>query len=305
MSKSAVTWKGINIYMNSTQRVKLYKSGKNWVTMTIATAAMAFGVATSANQITAYADTAAATPTTAAVSDVKSDASTPATITTTANVSATTNSTSASVQSSTVPLNGEVTKNGANYYYENGQMKTNYFRSVDGKMYYYGDDGKMYQDQFYSNWGNMYYFGKDGARYTNQFYSNWGNMYYFGEDGARYTNRFYQNWGNKYYFGQDGALATNTKINVNGQVHYADGNGVLTTQSAEEAAARDWIAQRESGGNYNARNGIYYGKYQLTISYLGGDLSPQNQDRVADAYVKNRYGSWVGAKNFWLSHHWY
>lgn len=75
--------------------------------------------------------------------------------------------------------------------------------------------------------------------------------------------------------------------------------------SGAEAAAKAWIAQRESGNNYNARNGIYIGKYQLTASYLGGDYSPANQERVANNYVKSRYGSWVNAKNFWLSHGWY
>lgn len=79
----------------------------------------------------------------------------------------------------------------------------------------------------------------------------------------------------------------------------------VSTVSGSEAAAKAWIANRESGGNYNARNGIYIGKYQLTSSYLHGDYSPANQERTADAYVKGRYGSWVNAKNFWVSHGWY
>lgn len=80
---------------------------------------------------------------------------------------------------------------------------------------------------------------------------------------------------------------------------------VSQAPSSAEAVAKAWIANRESGGSYTARNGIYYGKYQLTISYLGGNLSPANQERVADNYVKSRYGSWVIAKNFWISHGWY
>ncbi|WP_290033109.1 LysM peptidoglycan-binding domain-containing protein [Ligilactobacillus cholophilus] len=75
--------------------------------------------------------------------------------------------------------------------------------------------------------------------------------------------------------------------------------------SGDEASARAWIIQHESGGNYEARNGRYYGAYQLDINYLNGDLSKANQDRTADSYVKGRYGSWVNAKNFWLSHNWY
>ena len=71
--------------------------------------------------------------------------------------------------------------------------------------------------------------------------------------------------------------------------------GYTSNLSAEEAAAKEEIARRESGGSYTAQNGQYYGHYQLTITYLNGDLSPENQERVADAYVYGRYGSWVAA----------
>ncbi|MCR1904151.1 cell surface protein [Lactobacillus taiwanensis] len=75
--------------------------------------------------------------------------------------------------------------------------------------------------------------------------------------------------------------------------------------SGSEAAAKAWIAGRESGGSYSARNGQYIGKYQLSASYLGGDYSAANQERVADNYVKLRYGSWTGAQKFWQANGWY
>ena len=75
--------------------------------------------------------------------------------------------------------------------------------------------------------------------------------------------------------------------------------------SAEDAAAKEWIAQKESSGSYTAQNGQYYGRYQLTLTYLNGDLSPENQEKVANQYVVNRYGSWSAAKNFWLANGWY
>ena len=75
--------------------------------------------------------------------------------------------------------------------------------------------------------------------------------------------------------------------------------------SSSEQAARDWIASRESGGSYTAQNGNYYGKYQLSRAYLGGDYSAENQERVADSYVLNRYGSWANAKAHWLQNGWY
>ncbi|MBD5807247.1 LysM peptidoglycan-binding domain-containing protein [Limosilactobacillus walteri] len=72
-----------------------------------------------------------------------------------------------------------------------------------------------------------------------------------------------------------------------------------------DAAAKAWIAARESGGSYSARNGQYIGKYQLSASYLNGDYSEANQERVADQYVASRYGSWSAAQSFWQSHGWY
>ena len=75
--------------------------------------------------------------------------------------------------------------------------------------------------------------------------------------------------------------------------------------SAEDAAAKEWIAQKESSGSYTAQNGQYYGRYQLSLSYLNGDLSPENQEKVANQYVVNRYGSWSAAKNFWMANGWY
>ncbi|CAG5918779.1 LysM domain protein [Streptococcus pneumoniae] len=80
---------------------------------------------------------------------------------------------------------------------------------------------------------------------------------------------------------------------------------VVSTVSGSEAEAKEWIAQKESGGSYTATNGRYIGRYQLTDSYLNGDYSAENQERVADAYVAGRYGSWTAAKNFWLNNGWY
>lgn len=78
-----------------------------------------------------------------------------------------------------------------------------------------------------------------------------------------------------------------------------------STATGSEAAAKEEIARRESGGSYTAQNGQYYGRYQLTNTYLNGDYSPENQERVADAYVVNRYGSWSAALAFWNANGWY
>lgn len=89
--------------------------------------------------------------------------------------------------------------------------------------------------------------------------------------------------------------------------NYSTGySGSSTGQySSDSGDARSFIIQKESGGNYTAENGRYYGAYQLDRSYLNGDYSAENQDRTAENYVANRYGSWENAKAFWEQHGWY
>ena len=78
-----------------------------------------------------------------------------------------------------------------------------------------------------------------------------------------------------------------------------------TNLSSQEQAAKDWIAYHESRGQYNVTNGQYIGKYQLSASYLNGDYSPANQERVADQYVASRYGTWVKAQEQGMANGWY
>ena len=77
--------------------------------------------------------------------------------------------------------------------------------------------------------------------------------------------------------------------------------------SSDGLSAKEWIAQRESGGDYNAvsPSGKYIGRYQLSKDKLNGDYSPENQEKVAESYVKSRYGSWENAKAHWEKYGWY
>lgn len=95
-----------------------------------------------------------------------------------------------------------------------------------------------------------------------------------------------------------------TGYNTSSSIH-ANNIAQASTWSGDASSAKAWIINHESGGSYTATNGRYYGAYQLDVSYLGGDLSPENQDRVAEEYVNNRYGGWDGAMSFWQSHGWY
>ena len=99
---------------------------------------------------------------------------------------------------------------------------------------------------------------------------------------------------------QHTASATTQTVNA-----AATNTSYTSNVAGNDAAAKAWIAARESGGSYTARNGQYVGKYQLSAAYLNGDYSAANQERVADQYVVSRYGSWSAAQSFWQSHGWY
>ncbi|WP_430603160.1 hypothetical protein IGJ02_000518 [Enterococcus sp. DIV0724b] len=85
----------------------------------------------------------------------------------------------------------------------------------------------------------------------------------------------------------------------------AESTPVSSTVAADSSSAKEWIAQKESSGSYGATNGKYIGRYQLDASYLNGDYSEANQERVADSYVAGRYGSWEAAQSFWMANGWY
>lgn len=87
----------------------------------------------------------------------------------------------------------------------------------------------------------------------------------------------------------------------------AEETTTASTTSYSTSSAKEIIAARESGGDYGAMNpsGKYVGRYQLDRSYLNGDHSIANQERVADKYVADRYGSWEAALAFWNANGWY
>ena len=99
--------------------------------------------------------------------------------------------------------------------------------------------------------------------------------------------------------------AAQQSASQNTQAQASNNSNYSSNVSGSDAAAKAWIAARESGGSYSARNGQYIGKYQLSSSYLNVDYSEANQEREADQYVASRYGSWSAAQSFWQSHVWY
>lgn len=88
-------------------------------------------------------------------------------------------------------------------------------------------------------------------------------------------------------------------------IYYGNSYWYESDDEDAEAAAKEWIAFRESGGDYDARNGRYIGRYQLDSSYLDGDWSEEHQEEVAEAYVQDRYGSWQAAQEHHREYGWY
>ena len=106
------------------------------------------------------------------------------------------------------------------------------------------------------------------------------------------------------------ATATQVEAPVEEVASPVEEASTLASAPVQEVAqstnsAKEWIASKESSGNYDARNGRYVGRYQLDASYLNGDFSPANQERVVEQYVSERYGSWENAQAFWLANGWY
>jgi len=102
------------------------------------------------------------------------------------------------------------------------------------------------------------------------------------------------------------ATTQTTATQETAQTEQAATTAAATTSTTTSTnSAKEWIAQKESSGSYTATNGQYIGRYQLSASYLNGDYSAENQERVADQYVTSRYGSWEGAQAFWQANGWY
>ena len=81
----------------------------------------------------------------------------------------------------------------------------------------------------------------------------------------------------------------------------------IASTGDSEASAKEWIGQRESGGDYNAYNPAgYWGKYQLNPTLVAYGASPAEQEIAVQEYVNERYnGSFVQAKAHWQAKGWY
>ncbi|WP_076459662.1 NlpC/P60 family protein [Limosilactobacillus caccae] len=232
--------------MNTKKHYKMFKKGKNWCYMAIATLAVAVG--TLAGSQTANADTTIIdnTSDTSAASAQAQDLNTNTVTLTTQAQQQQGQTTTADINNETTQKNANPTQpstasraiqpqaareqdgwqntNGNSYYYQNGQKMTGQ-QTIAGKNYYFNDQGQQQKDFFLSQDNHTYYFQKDGTRLDDGFYNNWGHTYYFGKDGARWDNKFYNNWGHTYYFGEGGVRLDDGFYNNWGHTYYFQKDG--------------------------------------------------------------------------------
>ena len=251
--------------MSVYKHYKMFKKGKNWCCMAIATLSVAMG-ALSISQHNVNADTtetdmsSISTNTedtqnlsentvtlTASAQSQDSQAEETDTVQSTEKTNTTNDSASQNIEISTqsqiqpsianyaavspkandsASQNGWQTADGSSYYYRNGQKLTGQ-QNIDGKDYYFNDQGQQQKDYFLNQDNHTYYFQSDGTRLNDGFYNNWGHTYYFQKDGSRLDNGFYNNWGHIYYFGEGGVRLDNSFYNNWGKVYYFGSDGAL------------------------------------------------------------------------------
>ena len=232
--------------MGIVKHYKMYKKGKNWCYMAIATLAVAVGALSvsqgvSADTIDSTVNTTSATVVSPKAQDQTTDVAaevTPATQSTSemakqddqANSTTQTDQQSSATNKSAVApqaaalQNGWQTDKGSSYYYKDGQKVTGQ-QTINGKNYYFNAQGQQQKNYFLNQANHTYYFQADGTRLDDGFYNNWGHTYYFQKDGSRLDNGFYNNWGHTYYFGQGGVRLDDGFYNNWGHAYYFQKDG--------------------------------------------------------------------------------
>ena len=297
--------------MEEQKHYKMFKKGKNWCYMAIATVAVAFGVSTTS---VANADTTdtVATPVTSQqveVSDqtvtneqneVSTDTTYQASQQDANNGNQASNPVAVTPQATDNQLNGWQQQDGNTYYYSNGQKATgvqdingaqyyfndqgqqqkDYFLDQDNHTYYFQADGTRLNNGFYNNWGRTYYFGDDGARWDNKFMNAFGHTYYFGDDGARWDNRFMNAFGRTYYFGDDGARLDNSIYSNWGHQYYFGNDGALIQNSDVTVNGKKYHADAEGilSEKNNVDSKVDRALSQRGVPYVWGGNTPAGFD---------------------------
>ena len=226
---------------------KMFKKGKNWCFMAIATVAVTFGalnVSTQANadtnsaanepvamqnQSTATSSSAVNSDPVAANSAVVASANNSAVSTNIDNASAGVVAASASntpAQASAEPASAAQSaapQVEAKLQVAAQPAQVNGWQTQEGRTYYYRNGQKVTGTQTIGN--AQYYFNDQGQQLKDYFLTQNNHTYYFQKNGQRLNNGFYSNWGQTYYFGNDGARWDNRYYNNWGKTYYFGNDG--------------------------------------------------------------------------------
>ena len=185
----------------------------------------------------------------------------------------------------------------------------NGWQTEDGNSYYYKDGQKLTGQQNID--GKDYYFNGQGQQQKNYFLNENNHTYYFQADGTRLNDGFYSNWGRTYYFQADGSRLDNNFYTNWGRTYYFGDDGARWDNRFYSNWGRTYYfgddGARWDNRFMNAFGNVYYfgsdgsRATNTTINLGYGDLTFDNQGRLSsnNAFI----GSIVnGAIQGWAQH---
>ena len=289
--------------MNILKHYKMFKKGKNWCFMAIATVAVAIGALNVSTQANADVNSAANEPVAAAVqsqstavsaSAVNSDtAANGATVASASNSAVSTNVASVSTsespastsdkpaQTSAEPagaVQSAAPKAEAKLQVAAQPAQLNGWQTQNGQTYYYRNGQKVTGTQTIDN--AQYYFNGQGQQLKDYFLTQNNHTYYFQKNGQRLNNGFYQNWGHTYYFGKDGARLDNSVYTNWGHQYYFGNDGALVQNNDVTVNGKKYHA--DSAGVLTVKNNtdakVDRALSQRGVPYVWGGNTPAGFD---------------------------
>ena len=315
---------------------KMFKKGKNWCCMAIATLSVAVG-ALSISQHNVNADTTGSDTSsistniestqdlsentvslTTSAQDQNSQNNTVDVPKTTAMQNQNSTNNSQKQESETNIVSKDTTQSQAETFNMNFVAVTpkatetvaqNGWQTEDGNSYYYKDGQKLTGQQNID--GKDYYFNGQGQQQKNYFLNENNHTYYFQADGTRLNDGFYSNWGRTYYFQADGSRLDNNFYTNWGRTYYFGDDGARWDNRFYSNWGRTYYfgddGARWDNRFMNAFGNVYYfgsdgsRATNTTINLGYGDLTFDNQGRLSsnNAFI----GSIVnGAIQGWAQH---
>ena len=160
----------------------------------------------------------------------------------------------------------------------------NGWQTVDGTSYYFKDGQRVTGQQNID--GRDYYFNDQGQQQKDYFLNQNNHTYYFQADGTRLNDGFYNNWGHTYYFQKDGSRLDNGFYNNWGHTYYFGEGGVRLDDGFYNNWGHTYYFQKDGSRLDNG----FYNNWGHTYYFTGDGSLAQNTNVWA-------YGSQYHADN--------